>query len=285
MLNLEEKRPKILKYFLITAGLLIVAQFVAVLPLLVFKSGVMSGIILTLLQMNLIVIPLYFIAKKHSQLSIEKTFRIFAPSKGKYYLMAILGTIGIIILQNAIISLEFLIIPQVYEEKFIEMMNSSMEIYRKLFYSGANWKIIIVIFSGGIFPAIYEEFLFRGYLQKNLEISRNPIFAILATSLLFTAFHPYVIAFIPLFVTAVYFGYLAYFTNSIWLAMTAHITNNVFSIIVLNFQGNNDFSEVYDYSIQKTILLFIISGVIVLYVYKFFRKEKEKRSSSFSNLK
>ncbi len=104
-------------------------------------------------------------------------------------------------------------------------MNSTGE----LFY---NLLIIAVL------PALGEEFLFRGILQKLFkEMTQNIHVAILITSVIFSAIHMQFYGFLPRMMLGVLFGYLLHWTGSIWVPVFAHFINNGAAVVFAYFAG------------------------------------------------
>ncbi|MCK9218876.1 MAG: CPBP family intramembrane metalloprotease [Bacteroidales bacterium] len=84
-----------------------------------------------------------------------------------------------------------------------------------------------------VLPAIGEEFLFRGLLQRLLkEWLTNIHLAIFFSAFLFSAMHLQFYGFLPRFMLGILFGYLFYWTGSLWVPITAHFLNNATAIIV-----------------------------------------------------
>jgi len=83
-----------------------------------------------------------------------------------------------------------------------------------------------------IVPAIGEELLFRGYLQKKIARKlRNPQIAILITAFLFSLIHLDLQAFIPRMFLGSLLGYLYYWSKNLWIPILAHFVNNAQVVI------------------------------------------------------
>lgn len=87
-------------------------------------------------------------------------------------------------------------------------------------------------------PAVCEEFVFRGVVQKTLVgWFRNPHVAIATTAAVFSLTHFEPFYFVPRFVLGIVLGYIFYHTRTIWASALAHFTNN--ALIVLLTYGHN----------------------------------------------
>jgi membrane protease YdiL (CAAX protease family) len=85
----------------------------------------------------------------------------------------------------------------------------------------------------GLIPAIGEEFLFRGVIQRLLkDWIGNAHVAIFISALLFSAMHMQFYGFFPRFALGLLFGYLFYWSGSLWLPMLAHFLNNGMAVLV-----------------------------------------------------
>ncbi len=96
---------------------------------------------------------------------------------------------------------------------------------------GQFWIALLVI---GVLPAIGEEVLFRGVLQRKLmESWTNPHLAIWVTAALFSAIHVQFYGFFPRMLLGALFGYLYFWSGSLWVAIFAHFVNNGFMVLML----------------------------------------------------
>lgn len=98
-----------------------------------------------------------------------------------------------------------------------------------------------------IIPAVGEELLFRGLLQKLFSAwFRNIHVAILFTALVFGIIHMQFYGLLPRMLLGVIFGYLFYWTGSLWAPVFAHFLNNA-TVVVVSFLSNlNIIKEQYD---------------------------------------
>ena len=94
-----------------------------------------------------------------------------------------------------------------------------------------------------VVPAISEELLFRGVLQKLfVKWVNNVHFGIFITALVFGFFHFQFLSFLPRFYLGIIFGYLLVWTGSLWITMFAHFINNATAVLFYYFyyQGVTD---------------------------------------------
>jgi membrane protease YdiL (CAAX protease family) len=82
-------------------------------------------------------------------------------------------------------------------------------------------------------PAICEEFLFRGALQRTFyRIFKNPHIAIWVGAIIFSAIHFQFFGFFPRMLLGASLGYIYYYTGSIWYSVFAHLLNNGYAVIL-----------------------------------------------------
>lgn len=88
-----------------------------------------------------------------------------------------------------------------------------------------------------LLPAIGEELLFRGLLQRLLkDWLKNVHAAIFISAFFFSAMHMQFYGFIPRMMLGVLFGYLFYWSNSIWVPVFAHFINNG-AVVIIAYLG------------------------------------------------
>lgn len=92
-----------------------------------------------------------------------------------------------------------------------------------------------------IVPAIGEEILFRGLIQRYLQnIFGNPHVGIIMAGLLFSAFHLQFYGLVPRWILGVMFGYLYYWSGKLSTAVIAHLVNNGVTLIAIYIFNQSD---------------------------------------------
>lgn len=172
--------------------------------------------------------------------------------------------------------------PELYEMiQNSETRNES--IYLKLLSKDGSWQILINVFVMAIFPAIAEEFFFRGFLMKTFfGWFRNIHVAIVVTGVLFAVLHLQFLKFLPMVLLASVFGYIVYWTRSIWPAVIAHALNNTFAIFAYYQKGaiSGD-SAVLSNEFVFPVWLVIISGTVFLLIAYSFSKNSPLKLNNF----
>jgi len=141
----------------------------------------------------------------------------------------------------------------------VEMQESMMELITK-FLQSEN-ALILGILHIGIVPAICEEIMYRGYVQRSLEKSGGIWMAIIVSGLIFGAYHLQITNILPLSFLGIMLAYITYISNSLIPAIVAHFVNNGGQVIASSF---------YPQMLEETITpetempwLLILASIIV----------------------
>jgi membrane protease YdiL (CAAX protease family) len=95
-------------------------------------------------------------------------------------------------------------------------------------------QLLIALIVVVLLPALGEEMLFRGILQRKFAKEWcNPHLAIWVSAGIFSAIHFQFYGFIPRMLLGALFGYLYYWTGSLWAAVFAHFINNGFVLVMM----------------------------------------------------
>lgn len=131
---------------------------------------------------------------------------------------------------------------------------------------------VLVIFVVAIIPAVGEELLFRGLIQKSFtQITGNVHIAIWTAAILFSAFHMQFFGFVPRLLLGAFFGYLYAFSGNLFYAMLAHFVNNGFTLFMVYLYQQ----EVTQFDIENTesiswntVFIFLIIGTVLFIAFR-----------------
>jgi len=101
--------------------------------------------------------------------------------------------------------------------------------------------LLLNIFMIAVLPAIGEELIFRGIIQKIFaDLSGKIVWGVIISAVLFSAMHLQFQGFLPRFALGVLFSYFYIWSGSLWLPIIAHFINNSIAIIgyTLIYKGN-----------------------------------------------
>lgn len=95
--------------------------------------------------------------------------------------------------------------------------------------------LLLNILICAVFPAVCEEFFFRGTLQPFFRNwFRNKHAAVWVTAFIFSAIHLQFSGFFARLLLGAYLGYLFVWSGSLWLPILAHLLHNSISIVLPN---------------------------------------------------
>lgn len=167
------------------------------------------------------------------------------------------------------------------EDALKKMEDLAKDLTLELLKSDSGLIFIVNLIVIAAAPAIGEEMMFRGALQKTLHKRFSPFWAIIITSIIFSAMHFQFYGFIPRFLLSVFLGMLYYFSGSIKLNMVAHFTNNAMAVIVYRI------CTVYNIPIEDTptetlgkedlfpvVIATVLFAGIMLAIYKIANNDK-----------
>lgn len=141
----------------------------------------------------------------------------------------------------------------------------SWELMKTYLSAGTKLGLLFNLFMIALIPALGEEFLFRGVIQRIFsEWFRNGHLAVWGAALLFSLAHYQFLGFMPRIILGVLFGYIFWWSGNIWLPVLAHFVNNavgvVYYYLFLQERLGTDPSKI---GMQENPLLFIFGSVFL----------------------
>ncbi len=141
------------------------------------------------------------------------------------------------------------------------------------------WVIIII----ALIPAVVEEFLFRGLVQRSFERQMGATWSVILTGIIFGAYHLNPFSFVPLVVLGMYLGFLAMRANSLWASVAAHFYNNTYACVTLYMKVDDNIvgtGNPEDMSAGTLLALFWFFGIIFIISTLYFMKITARRSDA-----
>lgn len=238
-------------------------------------------------QILFILLPALLFSKWIYQ-NVSVIFRLRIPN-WKEILLFVLGIIILTPLLQSYLYIQNYFIDELAKsfssvntiKEALDYVNDFVEkAYGDLISAGNIFEGILVVFVIALTPAVCEEFMFRGFIQRSFEFKLKPFWAALITALFFGLYHfnPYGI--IPLIILGFYFGFAAYISNSIVVPVILHFLNNFTAVMLYFIIGDNELIsstpktevDIQAASITFISLLIIFSGVIVL-IKRYYTKQ------------
>jgi hypothetical protein len=138
------------------------------------------------------------------------------------------------------------------------------------------------IFLIALIPAIGEEFLFRGVVQRTFhEWTKNKHVAIWVSAVLFSALHLQFYGFIPRALLGALFGYMFVWSGNLWLPVIAHFINNAVAVVAYYFHGTGALKadpETLGANMDYAWIAAAFSLVAVVALMAYFKTREEKTS-------
>ncbi len=132
-----------------------------------------------------------------------------------------------------------------------------------------------------LLPAIGEELLFRGLLQRLFnDWFKNIHVAIIVTGFLFGAMHLQFYGILPRMALGVLFGYLFYWSGSLWIPIFAHFLNNALAVTVSFLERKGWIgTRLEDFGSSDNVFIILSSIVITalaMYVFWYVTYSRER---------
>ncbi len=167
--------------------------------------------------------------------SISDTFRLKSQVPIASYAWAVLGLIGLEMFTSGFVSVQIAIMPDFISDFVKASYHGYVNKFIKIMGSPSPLNIALSVIALALTPAICEELIFRGYLQKSLERIISARSSIVISSVIFAAIHFNIELFVPLFVAGGLLGYFANVTGSIYPSILIHFLLNASSVLMYHF--------------------------------------------------
>jgi uncharacterized protein len=140
-------------------------------------------------------------------------------------------------------------------------------------------EMILVIITISIVPAICEEVMFRGYIQRSFGFKFKPRIAAILTALFFALYHFNPYGLIPLAIIGFYLGFAAYTSQSLVIPMIIHFMNNFFAVMLYFIIGDDELfkSNVSDAAALDANIIYFLILLVMFTALMFFIKNYYKK--------
>jgi membrane protease YdiL (CAAX protease family) len=139
----------------------------------------------------------------------------------------------------------------------------------------------INLFMMALIPALGEELLFRGIIQRIFsQWFRGIHAAVWITAVLFSAMHFQFYGFLPRMLLGGLLGYLLAWSGSLWLPVTAHFVNNAAAVVMAWLYQTGRISMDPDAigTGGETVVLFVAAVITAGLLWTLYRYEKRRRA-------
>ena len=111
-----------------------------------------------------------------------------------------------------------------FEQSQVELLEGAL--------LGSDISIAFLFVALALTPAICEELLFRGYLQRQVERRGGAAASIVVVGILFGLYHLRLSQVVPLSLLGIYMGFVVWATGSLWAGVIVHLLNNGIAVAV-----------------------------------------------------
>jgi membrane protease YdiL (CAAX protease family) len=142
-------------------------------------------------------------------------------------------------------------------------------------------EMLLVIIAISVVPAICEEVMFRGYIQRSFGFKFKPHIAAIITAVFFALYHFNPYGLIPLAIIGFYLGFAAYTSQSLVIPIIIHFLNNFFAVMLYFIIGDDDLlksnvsdAASLDMNVMYFFLLLIMFTALMLFIRNYYKKSK-----------
>jgi len=105
------------------------------------------------------------------------------------------------------------------------------DVVEKLASANSVGELALVVGVMALTPAVCEEVVFRGLIQRNFSRAMSPLRTVIWTGAIFGIYHLNPIQTLPLIAIGIYISYLRQTSGALWLCIVAHFAFNFFSVM------------------------------------------------------
>ena len=209
-----------------------------------------------------LLIPAILFARLHSRNHVG--FLRLRSTDVRLVVLSVLGLIALIpVVQWTGAISDSLPWPQVIRD----FEKAQMDLIERLLLQ--DFSVTFALSMMAVTPAICEEVLFRGYIQRQAERSMGIWGGILFSGLIFGIYHLRPTQAVPLGLLGIYLAYLTWRSGSIIPAMIVHFANNAFAVALGRFASTQEGAAIdldklqipYYIVVPAAILLAVITFV------------------------
>ena len=153
-------------------------------------------------------------------------------------------------------------------ERILDQVKSMIEeMYLILVTAHSPMELVFVVVVVALVPAISEELMFRGLIQRSFEQALVGPQGAIVTGIIFAVFHLIPYSIVPLAILGCYLGYIVYRSQNVTVAISAHFFNNFVACVAAYFQVDEDFVALAPAGNVSPALVFanyLLFGVVFL---------------------
>ncbi len=154
-------------------------------------------------------------------------------------------------------------------KSFFDELNKMVEkTYGNLLSASNIFELTLVVIVVAVVPALSEETMFRGFIQRSFELKYKKYLAAIITAVFFSLYHFNPYGFVPLFILGAFFGFAAYKSKTLIIPMILHFLNNFSAVSLYHIIGDDEIiksdASVNPNELSSYVMMFF--GLTVLFV-------------------
>lgn len=173
------------------------------------------------------------------------------------------------------------------EQSMQDMEQSAAEKFKVMQKGSSLGNLFLNLLLIAVLPAVGEELVFRGIIQKLLaRWTKNIHWAVWISGAIFSFFHFQFYGFLPRMLLGVLFGYLLVWSGTIWVPIIVHFFNNAVTLILhwLIEQGTIS-ANVDDFGATGNSITLILAVILLIVALFFYRRKSRWQSIEYEYMK
>lgn len=222
-----------------------------------FRVATMAG------QFLFILLPAVLLVKARQE-NVVEFFRLAVPDH-KEIIVSVIAVFALgQVLQGYMAVQDAIPLPAPMQKIIEEFKALFEETYRNLVTAHSPGEFVFVVIVIALTPAICEEMLFRGLVQRSFEQVTVGLQGAFVAGVIFAGFHLIPYSFFPLAMLGMYFGFLVYRSQNITVAISAHFFNNFVACAAAYLQLKDDFVAIAPNRVPSASLIFLNTVVFAV---------------------
>lgn len=169
-------------------------------------------------------------------------------------------------------------------KSFFDSLNELVDkTYGNLLRASGIPELLLVVLVVAVVPAVSEEVMFRGFIQRSFEMKIKPFIAAFLTAVFFSLYHFNPYGLIPLAVLGFYFGFAAYTSRTLLIPVLLHFLNNFTAVMLYFIIGSEELiksdvsaksGEDLGFYILVTIALTVVFALLIIIIKKYYSQRQ-----------
>lgn len=169
-------------------------------------------------------------------------------------------------------------------KSFFDSLNELVDkTYGNLLRASNIPELLLVVLIVAVVPAVSEEVMFRGFIQRSFELKIKPLIAAFLTAIFFSLYHFNPYGLIPLAVLGFYFGFAAYTSKTLLIPVLLHFLNNFTAVMLYFIIGSEELiksdvsaksGEDLGFYTLVTIALTIVFALLIILIKKYYSQKQ-----------